>query len=373
MRKILVGLFVGLGIFGLIFGMMITTSGGGLTSQTTSHANAIDLRAVQTFRVPHGGDIEVFDPALQAEFTANGGRVMVERRDGSVYGCDLGPDTTYKLIGDERINGASAAPDGHTTEFPWAYCPSRELAAIALNDGSLRLRDFSGRDTAGQVRQIPAADLGGPIRHLAFDTSFSTTCRLAVVTDTSARVWDLAAGSVREVAPGMPVRNGVALSGALLVTAQGTWDGTTHDTRLEVWRGTDSMVIEPGPGEALGVWNVRLSSDGAYLAADLQRDGNSGVRIWDPSTGEMLWESELSPSYWTRSMAFSPRGEQLAIGDEKGFLRLMSASSGELLVQRDVKAVVSALAYSPDGVRLAGALADERVLIWTLQPAALPL
>jgi WD40 repeat protein len=63
-------------------------------------------------------------------------------------------------------------------------------------------------------------------------------------------------------------------------------------------------------------------------------------------------------------VALSPDARWLATGDEKGRLRLWDLRTGEQMGDRDVYgAVVSALAFSPDGRHLAVLLSDERLLV----------
>ncbi|MBL3655690.1 nSTAND1 domain-containing NTPase [Fulvivirga sediminis] len=90
---------------------------------------------------------------------------------------------------------------------------------------------------------------------------------------------------------------------------------------------------------------------GKVILVDL-RTGKKGVLI----------DKEGTPVH---AVCFSPDGDQLAIGDEKGIIGIYSVSSGDL--QREFvghKGRVSAIRYNNEGSLLASASLDRTIQIW---------
>lgn len=127
---------------------------------------------------------------------------------------------------------------------------------------------------------------------------------------------------------------------------------------------------DPLPGGALmrlGTGRFRLnyqiqqvvfSADGKAVAA---RDVNGMARVWDTDTGRDL----LSPEGNYFALAFAPSGKTLALGSIAVELWDLSARQQARQFNAAV-GLVSALAFSADGQRLASASFDNTVRIWDL-------
>ena len=112
----------------------------------------------------------------------------------------------------------------------------------------------------------------------------------------------------------LPARNVLTLSndGQFIAAAEGTYrDGEGHGTLIEIWDTSDEKrplrVINTG--EILGVWNLIFSHDAKLLAADTQRNAQSGIRVWDVNTGAQLLNPFGFEAFWTRALAFAPNGQ----------------------------------------------------------------
>jgi hypothetical protein len=143
---------------------------------------------------------------------------------------------------------------------------------------------------------------------------------------------------------------------------------------VKVWSiatGQEERTLGKGQVQALA-W----SPDGRQL---LSAGGYAPITLWDWDNGGAIWETNKKEPRYVLSAAISPDGRYMLVGGERdGFVVLSELGTGRFLktIQADKGNVVknklvTSIAFSPDGKRVATAGIDCNIRIWdvpTLNP-----
>jgi WD40 repeat protein len=149
--------------------------------------------------------------------------------------------------------------------------------------------------------------------------------------------------------------------------ASAGWDGTVRIWNTE----TGAQVRVLSVAQAIAITAV-YNPDGSRIAAAFT-DGR--VRIWDPSNGREIRQLPAtcdleSSTTSTHMLAFHPDGRWLAACSNSsdgttGEVRVFDATTGALIFAlRGHTSKVVAVAFSPDGTRIATASFDLTVKLW---------
>jgi serine/threonine protein kinase len=157
--------------------------------------------------------------------------------------------------------------------------------------------------------------------------------------------------------------------------------------------GTTLAVADPGPRAGAGTCLWRVAGAGcttfkmnAYAVAfnhlgtilatsgELAFSGQSqatvsGVtRLWNAANGTQVGSVSNPASKGALSVAFSPDGKTLAVGDRNGRIYLWNAASGQMVatLTDPVSKGVNSVAFSPDGAALAAADANGFSYLWNV-------
>jgi WD40 repeat protein len=284
---------------------------------------------------------------VAAAFTPDGRRVVTRAREGTLRVWPLGgAGARGLLVGHQSV----------VDTVTWSRDGRRLLTAS--HDGTARAWD--GR--SGQPL-LTVRDPAGIIHSAAWDPTERRI--LTSSEDGVARIWSATDGALLASLPP---------AGAPILFAAWSPDGARVATA-----GLDGVIrVQPadGRGEVLrlegheaGVSDVAFSADGGLVASASQLDGT--VRLWPLDGGA---PRVVRADRGVFRAGLSPRGDQVAVAEMDGPLRLFRAA--DLVEQPPLPTWPERLwtaAWSPDQRRLALASFDGSVRVVTLDGQGEPL
>lgn len=231
-----------------------------------------------------------------------------------------------------------------------AMSPDNRLIATTHNDGTVRLWDAN----TGAERHVMEGHEGyGAQAAFSPDGSkLATSGEDAII-----RVWDVSSGTEEMALTGyMDVSLNPAFSadGSRLASAGGgtaiVWDLDTGE----------STIFRTG--DRWGRGYVAISPDGTRLVT---AEGNSdrSAQIWDVESGALL-QSLQSPAP-LNAVAYSPDGTRIATGGTDGKARVWDAETGrELVTLAGHTAGIASVAFSSNGDRVVTGGHDDTTRVW---------
>ena len=131
---------------------------------------------------------------------------------------------------------------------------------------------------------------------------------------------------------------------------------------MTFWKTADGMLEHRVPGLCERTYGIVYSGDGKWLATASGDPGQYGlVRLWAVEKGSVKPVRDLAESQdAVFAVAFSPDGQRLATAGAERIVRVYETQTGKLLVQiEDHADWIFDIAFSPDGTRLATASRDK--------------
>ncbi|KAF8933061.1 hypothetical protein BGZ47_011056 [Haplosporangium gracile] len=143
----------------------------------------------------------------------------------------------------------------------------------------------------------------------------------------------------------------------------GQWIAScSMDNFVKLWSTDTRALVSVFIGHFSIISSLVFSPDGLQLTSS-SHDGT--VRFWKANSIEEGLRSHSS-SVPVSSVAYSPDGQRLVFGAKDGSVRLYNANTGEpeLVVFSKNSSFVKRVAFSSDGLRIAGATAAGQVTFW---------
>ncbi|GGQ76909.1 hypothetical protein GCM10010166_53550 [Couchioplanes caeruleus subsp. azureus] len=326
-------------------------------SRDSRHLVAFDsLGPAELWKVPAPGqawtnraDVLPFDsrdlPRFggSAALSPGGDRVVVETHGRTADLFDTGTRS--------RVASLPAGPG--TTTADVAYSPDGRYIAVGDGRGAIRVWHTATRTAAYPALTGGTAD----IVQVLFTPDGKIL--LALASDGSVSRWDTVTGRARGVLPAPPGKTAgtdVAISpdGRMLALAGGGGPPELVDAA------TGRPAGPPLTGPRDDATRVAFSPDGRILAAG----ANGVVRLWDLA-GRRLVEAAPELPAAVRALAYSPDGARLAVADDRDRVQILDAAtmlpSGPVL-----RTSADGLAFHRDGGLLAGRAYGGLTHLWEL-------
>jgi eukaryotic-like serine/threonine-protein kinase len=335
-----------------------------------------DGRQVVSAALPEGDQCRLWDAATGAliavlpapattrglTFTPDGARVVCGRGD-TVHVVDV---TLCKEVVVTRVAGAAVfccavSPDGRRLVTGWDF-PDNAVRLWDLASGEL-LAVMSGHEN--RISSVAISPDGARI--------------VSASQDQTARIWDAGTGRLIAILRGHKSH---------VIEAIFSPDGrrvvsTSYDGTLRLWDAAGGQAIAVLQGHAGNVWACTYSRDGAWLAS---ASDDHTLRLWDTALLERS-AALCGHEGYVYDVAFRPDGAQVASAAWDNSVRLWDATTGRetaLLkgpgrrepgerrsgtgtIPFDEGSYMLALAWSPDGHQLVAGSRDSAVQFWDVK------
>ncbi len=242
---------------------------------------------------------------------------------------------------------------GHTTGVTAvAARPDGKQIASAAEDGAVRIWDLNPSDEHRAM-----TDAKESLWAVAISPDGKRVA--AAGADRTIRVYDPESGKVEA-----KLDAGAAMTSLAFFPDSNRLAAGGGDNKVKVWDLAQKRAIQEMTGFSLAVLAVAVSDDSKFVVVG---SADATVRGFDASSGKELWKWASRKA--ACGVAIRKGNKQVAVGLANGTLAVLDVSGAtpkELAQEQIHSAGVAAVAYSPDGSRLATVGGDGVLRIWNL-------
>jgi WD40 repeat protein len=193
--------------------------------------------------------------------------------------------------------------------------------------------------------------------------------------DNTVKIWDLTTGKELLTFTAHPSASAKVAISKVVFSPDGTrlaTSGYGDPTGVRIWDAATGVLLRTlqEPGSGLGGC-VAFSPDwGRFTAAGAGR--GTLVTVWDTMTGQLIHELHGHTDI-VRAVAFTPDGTRIASAGTDRIMKIWDARTGQELLSLEsnsanYEANTGSVAFSPDGTRLASAGLEGTIKIWDARP-----
>ncbi len=260
-----------------------------------------------------------------------------------------------------RGHDAPQAPRRHAEQvLAAAWHADGKRLASGGRDGAVLLQHLDG--VTPHAPPLKGGERGGwqrrhegPVQAVAFQPQGELLASASW--DQTAILWDSATGKRVHLLKGHSDRvHAVAFSpdGKRVVTG-------SRDNTLRVWDADTGAQIAVVTGHEDHVHSVAYSADGRRFASI----GHFTLKVWDAATLKEIVSFRRSTLQEDFALAFHPDGNRIAAGVDARTVAIWDIAAGSQVGElRGHSDEIHSVAFSPDGSRLASASFDGTVRVW---------
>src|SRR5262249_33229029 len=242
-----------------------------------------------------------------------------------------------------------------------AFSPDGQFIAAACGDGTIKVWDSK---TGKAVQRLDTAH-SGPVFSVAFHPDGKHLA--SVGADQQVKVWDRTTGQKVFAGPCYAVHNVGTAYTVAFSPGDGRQLAAGSDGAVMVWDWRSRQPLrtfaghQKREGRAIsGAFRPRAQRLASGRGAGR---GRGGVRLGAREAGGEPLRSFLD-SVGVAALAFSPDGGRLAVAGFRRRVEVWDTTTGELLHTLPHSGLVLGVAFHPDGRRLASAGEDKVVRVW---------
>ncbi len=258
--------------------------------------------------------------------------------DGTVRAWALKGDSPPEIMG--RIR----------TRVSWAvFSRDGKMLAWGSADGAVGIWDVSRHAELASVKAH-----NGAVRGLAF--SPDSRWLASGAQDQVVKVWDVSTGELRGPAQQFVNPPSVATRVALAFSPDGQLLARSYYGTIQVYALSTGQLRQTFAGHRYFIWFLAFLPDGKTLVSGTPDQ----MKFWNLETGQEKTELARGGG---QELSVSPDGTLLAVGQQDGSVEVSELRSGQTRWYAHTEEV-RALAFSPDGNRLATAGLDRTIKLW---------